>query len=91
MKKNFLLLLIVFFILSCGVFKKAALKYWTKSQVKEFISNCEANAKKIMTEEKAVSFCDCAANTVAKEYHDYAEMKKLPIKAIFKMAEDCRK
>ena len=42
-----------------------------------------------MSDEKATEYCDCAVNKVAKEYQDYAEVKKVAIKEVLKVASDC--
>lgn len=82
--------ILVFGFISCSVFKRAALKYWTSHQVEEFIKNCETNASKIMAEDKAMNFCDCAVDVVAKEYPNYADLQNTPIKKIISIAKSCQ-
>lgn len=87
---NKLILSIILLVLvSCGVFKRTALKFWTEHQVKEFISNCEFNAAKIMAKERVVEFCDCAVDVVAENYKNYEDVKKSPIREIIKVASSC--
>lgn len=91
MKKNvfFLFLLTGFVLASCGAMKRAALKYWTKKQVKEFVANCVTKAAPIVGEEKAAKYCDCAVDIVAEKYQDYSHIKTVPIREIIRLAKDC--
>ena len=91
-RNNFLLsIFIALLITSCSIIGRTAAKYWTKKQITEFVSNCESQASRLLSTEKAVSFCDCAVDVVAVKYPDYQDVKKAPIKEILKVANDCRK
>ena len=94
MKKNALLLLTVITISvsmgSCKTMARAAAKYWTKKQIKEFVQNCEAKSAKLLGEEKAAKVCDCAVDTVAEKYKNYDDVKSASITEILKIANDCR-
>lgn len=91
MKKAALFLLLVSIgFTSCKLFVKSAAKYWTAKQIDEFLGNCESNAGKLMSDEKAADYCDCAVNKVAKVYQNYADVKKASIQEVLKVAADCR-
>lgn len=91
MKKSILILaLAAFTLVSCKLFVKSAAKYWTSKQIDEFIGNCQANASKLMSNEKAEAYCDCAVDKVAKEYQNYADVKKASLKEVLKVAADCK-
>ncbi len=90
MKKSVLIiLLLAFSAVSCKLFLKSAAKHWTSKQIAEFMGNCKGNATKLMSDENATQYCDCAVDKVAKEYQDYADVKKVAIKEILKVASDC--
>lgn len=90
MKKSVLIILLLALgAVSCKLFSKSAAKHWTSKQISEFMGNCKANATKIMSDEKATEYCDCAVNKVAKEFQNYAEVKKVAVKEVLKVASDC--
>ena len=69
---------------------KGAAKYWTRKQIKEFVTNCESHASKIMSEEKAGHYCDCAVDEIAEKYNNYEDVKKMRIVEVLKLAKNCR-
>jgi hypothetical protein len=91
-KRHFSIALIAVLLVfsSCKMFGRAAAKYWTKKQIKEFVANCESNAGKLIGEEKAKKYCDCAVDVVAEKYQNYEDVKKASIREVLKIAKDCK-
>lgn len=83
-------LVISFSILSCKAIAKAAAKYWTKKQVKEFVENCEQKSSRLLGEDRAKKYCDCAVDVVAEKYQKYEDVKKMGILEALKIAKDCK-
>ena len=77
-------------LLSCKAIAKAAAKHWTKKQIKEFVANCEEKSSKLMGEEKAAKYCDCAVDKVAEKYPKFEDYKKIGIIEALKIAKDCK-
>lgn len=77
-------------LLSCKATARLALKYWTKKQVREFVSGCEDKTKSILGAEKAKKYCDCAVDVVAEKYQNYQEIKNVSILDILKIANNCK-
>jgi hypothetical protein len=77
-------------MVSCKALAKAALKHWSKKQVKEFVANCEDKSSKIVGEANAAKFCNCAVDVVAEKYHNYEDAKSISILEIVKIANDCK-
>jgi hypothetical protein len=94
MKKVLFILFVISFsiitVVSCKALAKAALKHWSKKQVKEFVANCEDKSSKIVGEANATKFCNCAVNVVAEKYHNYEDAKSINILEIVKIANDCK-
>ncbi len=90
MKKLIILLLIGLSLGSCASLAKAAAKYWTKKQIKEFVTNCEEKSSRLIGEDKAQQYCDCAVDVVAEKYHNYEDVKKASIIEVLKIAKDCK-
>lgn len=89
-KPFFLILGIAITLSSCKAIGRAAAKYWTKKQIKEFVADCENKAGKIIGEEKATKYCDCAVDVVAEKYQNYEEAKKIGIRDIMQITKDCQ-
>lgn len=85
----FVLSISVIFLAGCKLFAKAAAKHWTKQQIKEFTANCEKNAGRLVSDEKAADYCDCAVDVVAEKYTNYEDVKKTSIKEVLRVAKDC--
>lgn len=77
-------------VVSCKTIARAALKYWTNQQIKEFVGNCSSKASLILGEEKASKYCDCAVEPIAEKFHNYNDVKRISISEIFKIANDCK-
>lgn len=75
---------------NCKAMARAAAKYWTKKQIKQFVTNCEEKSSKFVGEEKAHHFCDCAVDKVAEKYQDYKSVEDVNILEIIKIANDCK-
>lgn len=87
------ILFIVFFSIAfgaCASLAKTAAKYWTKKQIKEFVYNCEEKSAKLIGEEKAKKYCDCAVDVVAEKYNNYKDVKTASIIEVLKIAKDCK-
>lgn len=91
-RKNFwlVMLMTITVLASCKLIGRTAAKYWTKKQIKEFVTNCEANASKLVGEEKAEQYCDCAVDVVAEQYQNYEDAKKVSIREVLRIAKDCK-
>lgn len=88
---SFIALTALFFVpLSCKTVTRAAARYWTNSQIKEFVSNCEEKSAKLIGFEKAEKFCDCAVDAVAKEYKNYQDTKTVSAVRLLDVANNCR-
>jgi hypothetical protein len=90
MKKIIFILFIGLSLISCKAIMKGAARYWTKKQIKEFVANCETHASKLMSNEKAVQYCDCAVNVVSEKYQNYEDVKSAGIMEVLKIAKDCK-
>ena len=91
LKSSFFIVLIVAGgLFSCKMLAKGAAKWWTKKQVKEFVADCENKSSKLLGEEKAKKFCNCAVDKVAEEYHDFDDVKKKGVLTVLKIANGCR-
>lgn len=75
---------------SCKTVARAAARYWTNRQIKEFIHNCEEKSSKLIGDEKAKQFCDCAVDAVAEEYKNYQDTKTVSAVRLLEVAQDCR-
>lgn len=89
MKKLVLFAAIIFSLASCKMIAKGAARYWTKKQIKEFVANCEQHSSRLMSEEKAKVFCDCAVDQVSEKYHDFEDVRKAGIIEVLKTVRDC--
>ena len=89
-KTSIAVLVIAAGLFSCKALAKGAAKWWTKKQVKEFVADCENKSSKLLGEERAKKYCDCAVDKVAEEYHDFEDVKKNGIIAVLKIAKDCK-
>lgn len=89
-KRIILLSFITLSLLSCKMVMKGAARYWTKKQIKEFVSNCEQHSSKLLGEEKAQIYCDCAVDEVAEKYNNYEDVKKAGILEVLKIAKNCK-
>lgn len=90
MKKIFIITLVIASLGSCASLAKAAAKYWTKKQIKEFVNNCEEKSSRLIGEDKAKQYCDCAVDVVAEKYNNYEDVKKASIIEVLKIAKECK-
>lgn len=77
-------------LFSCKALAKGAAKWWTKKQIKEFVTDCEAKSSKLIGEERAAKYCSCAVDEVAGKYNDFEDVKKAGIVEVLKIAKDCK-
>lgn len=96
MKRNFILLLAIALVTTtslsgCKSMARAAAKYWTKKQIKEFLTNCESSAIGKFGESKGKDFCGCAVDVVSEQYQNYDEAKNINFAKILLAAKDCIK
>ena len=75
---------------SCKAMARAAAKYWSKKQIKKFVADCETKAGKLIGEQKAAHFCDCAVDKVAEKYKNFEDAKEITALEIVKIATDCK-
>lgn len=81
---------LAFAILSCKTIARTAFKYWTKRQVKEFITNCEEKTGRLLGDESSKKYCNCAVDVVAENYRNYEDLKNISILEVLKIANDCK-
>lgn len=74
---------------ACKTMARTAARYWTKRQIKEFINNCEEKSSKLIGNEKAKYFCNCAVDVVAEQYQNYNETKTISTATLLNAAKDC--
>jgi hypothetical protein len=84
------ILIIVITIISCKTVGRIAAKYWLNREIKEFISNCEDKAGKLIGSEKAHKYCDCSVDLVAEQYHNYQDAKKISVLDIIDFINKCK-
>lgn len=82
--------LICLSLTSCKTLAKGAAKWWTKKQIKEFVNNCEEKTSRLLGDEQAAKYCDCAVDKVAEEYKNFDEIKEKGILTVLKIAADCK-
>lgn len=75
---------------SCKTIAKAAARYWTNKQIKEFVGKCEDKSSLIIGSENAKKYCDCAVDVVAEKYRNYEDVKKASLTDVLKIAKDCK-
>lgn len=75
---------------SCNTIARAAAKYWTNRQIREFIGKCEDKSSIILGSENAKKYCDCAVDVVAEKYRNYEDVKKASLTDVLKIARDCK-
>src|SRR4051812_38802762 len=80
----------ILFAPSCKTIARAAAKYWTNRQIKEFVSKCEDKSSLILGHENAKKYCDCAVDVVAEKYRNYEDVKKASLTDVLKIAQDCK-
>ncbi len=94
MKKYKIALLVISILLvtivSCKTVGRIAARYWLKREIKEFVSNCENMAGKIIGSEKANKYCDCSVDLVAEEYHNYQDAKNISVMEILDFINRCK-
>ncbi len=93
--KHFKILLIaasiaVATVVSCKTVGRIAAKYWLNREIKEFVSNCENKAGKLIGSEKAHKYCDCSVDLVAEQYHNYQDAKNISVMEIIDFINKCK-
>lgn len=82
---------ISFAYMGCKSMSRAALKYWSKKQVKEFVSNCNEKLANNKLVSNAKNFCDCAVDQVAEKIPDYEKAKGMQAVKLLSEAAKCIK
>lgn len=80
----------IFISTSCNTIARAAAKYWTNKQIREFVGKCEDKSSIILGSENAKKYCDCAVDVVAEKYRNYEDVKKASLTDVLKIARDCK-
>ena len=80
----------IIFIASCKTVGRAAARYWTNKQIREFISGCEDKSTFLLGEANAKKYCDCAVDVVSDKYRNYEDLKKTSLTDVLKIAKDCK-
>ena len=75
---------------SCNSIARAAAKYWTNKQIREFVNKCEDKSSILLGSENAKKYCDCAVDIVAEKYRNYDDVKKASIADVLQAARDCK-
>jgi len=78
-------------LIQCKSLARAAAKYWTKKQIKEFITNCENSAIGKFGESKGKDFCNCAVDVMAEQYQNYDDAKNINFAQLILSAKSCIK
>lgn len=84
------LFLIIITVISCKTAGRIAARYWLKREIKEFVSNCENKVVNLIGSEKANKYCDCSADLVAEQYHNYQDAKKISLLQIVEFINKCK-
>lgn len=94
MKQYKILLLALFFtvgtLVACKTVGRIAAKYWLNREIKEFVSNCENKASKVIGSEKAHKYCDCSVDLVAEQYHNYQDAKNISVVELIDFINRCK-
>jgi len=77
-------------IVSCKTVGRIAAKYWLNREIKEFVSNCENKASKLIGSEKAHKYCDCSVDLVAEQYHNYQDARNISVMEIIDFINKCK-
>ncbi len=77
-------------IASCKTVGRIAAKYWLNREIKEFVSNCEDKASRLIGSEKAHKYCDCSVDLVAEQYHNYQDAKNISVMEILDFINKCK-
>ena len=77
-------------IISCKTAGRIAARYWLKREIREFVSNCENMAGKVIGSEKANKYCDCSVDLVAEQYQNYQDAKNLSVMEIISFINKCK-
>ncbi|MEO7307254.1 MAG: hypothetical protein ABIR78_05780 [Ferruginibacter sp.] len=77
-------------VISCKTVGRIAAKYWLKREIKEFVSNCEDKAGRLIGDEKAHKYCDCSVDLVAEQYHNYEDAKRISVLEIIDFINKCK-
>lgn len=81
----------VIIFVSCKTAGRIAAKYWLNREIKEFVSNCEDKAGRLIGKEKAHQYCDCSVDLVAEQYHNYQDAKQISVMEIIDFINKCSK
>jgi hypothetical protein len=84
------LALVLVLVISCKTAGRLAAKYWLNREIKEFVSNCEDKATRIVGSENAHKYCDCTVDLVAEKYHDYQDAKNISLVEILDFINKCK-
>ncbi|HMU10013.1 MAG TPA: hypothetical protein PKC54_08415 [Ferruginibacter sp.] len=94
MKRTSMLLisfsLIILVIISCKTVGRIAAKYWLNREIKEFVSNCEDKAGRVVGKDNAHKYCDCAVDVVAEQYHNYQDAKNISVIELIEFVNKCK-
>jgi hypothetical protein len=80
----------IIFMVSCKTAGRIAAKYWLNREIKEFVSNCEDKAGRLIGSEKAHQYCDCSVDLVAEQYHNYQDAKNISVMQILDFINKCK-
>ena len=84
------LIVAVIITTSCKTIGRAAAKYWTNREIREFVGKCEDKSSILLGNENAKKYCDCAVDIVAEKFRNYEDVKKASLTDILKIARDCK-
>jgi len=76
--------------ISCNSIARAAAKYWTNRQIREFVNKCEDKSSILLGSERAKKYCDCAVDVVAEKYQHYDDIKNISVLEVLKVANNCK-
>lgn len=82
--------IVVMSSISCNSIARAAAKYWTNRQIREFVGKCEDKSSILLGTERAKKYCDCAVDVVAEKYKNYDDIKNISVMEVLKVANNCK-
>lgn len=82
--------LILIAVISCKTVGRIAAKYWLNREIKEFVSNCEDKASRIVGRDNAHKYCDCAVDLVAEKFHEYQDAKNISLVDLLDFINKCK-
>ena len=81
-----LLIMLLFFIYSCGESKKG----WSQDEKDKFVAGCVKSNKGAVSDEKAKEFCTCMLDRMVEKYPTMAESQTMDVEEMREIALACK-